>query len=112
MFQVGVQIALSKTSLTKIITFTPYFMIQNTVSEFEVSVYEVENPGQLTKVAAGETEPFWPVHGATKVRIKVSDQGQVSETEPFSIKEAKSTLLMLNNKYGGLHAEVMFFHMR
>ena len=88
------QIALSKTSLTKIITFTPYFMIQNTVSEFEVSVYEVENPGQLTKVAAGETEPFWPVYGATKVRIKVSDQGQVSETEP-SMETLMATMRQL-----------------
>ena len=66
-----------------------------------------------TRVEAGETAPFWPVHGAARVRIRVrscsggTGSGPVSETEAFSLQEARSTLLRLtSSKYGGLHAEV------
>ena len=108
-YQVGVHIAMSKTdTLTKIITFTPFYMVQNSVGKgVDVEVFEAENPEKVTRVEAGETRPFWPDHGATRVKIRVVGTPVTSETEAFSLQKPRSTLLMLNDsKFGGLHAEV------
>ena len=97
---------MSKTdTLTKIITFTPFFMIQNSVGKgVNVEVFEVENPEKVTLVEAGETRPFWPDHGANRVKIRVVG---TSETEAFSLQKPSSTLLRLSDsKFGGVHAEV------
>ena len=100
---------MSKTdTLTKIITFTPFFMVQNSVGKgVNVEVFEVENPEKVTLVEAGETRPFWPDHGANRVKIRVVGTPVMSETEAFSLQKPRSTLLMLcDSKFGGLHAEV------
>lgn len=101
-YSVGVNIAMSKSSLTKIITITPYYMIINTAG-FAISVKEVEGDSWL-EVPPGECVPFWPMFGAGKVIVRVSDHPE--STPSFPMTSAHSTLLMIANKYGALHADV------
>ncbi|TRY69082.1 hypothetical protein TCAL_09656 [Tigriopus californicus] len=101
-YSVGVNIAMSKSSLTKIITITPYYMIINT-AEFPISVKELEGESWL-EVPPGECVPFWPMYGAGNVIIRVSDHPE--GTPSFPMTSAHSTLLMIANKFGALHADV------
>ena len=102
-YQLGVNINMSKSSLTKIITLTPFYMIQNT-TDFAIEIFERETPKNYVVVEPGETEPFWPDFGAQKVCARVGGTPEV--TAPFSMQKVHSSLLMLANKYGGLHVEV------
>jgi hypothetical protein len=60
---------MSKSSLTKIITFTPFYMIQNGLEE-TVWVWEldsVDHERDMVQIEPGKTAPFWPNHGAETV---------------------------------------------
>ena len=60
---------MSKSSLTKIITFTPFYMIQNCLQTPAV-VWELDSVDQnrdMIEIPAGETIPFWPNFGAEAV---------------------------------------------
>ena len=68
-FHVGVNINMSKSSLTKIITFTPYYLIYNT-TENDIECWEFNTLDiDLTKVRVGpgQIEAFWPRNGASEV---------------------------------------------
>ena len=80
-FSVGVNINMSKSSLTKIITFTPFYMVYNT-TEVDVEVWELESGDQEdshVKVGPGQMVPFWPHHGATEVNIHGHTGHQIAE---------------------------------
>ncbi len=64
-YSVGVNITMSKSSLTKIITFTPYYIILNT-AEFSVSLRELDGDSDFVEVPPGESVPFWPLAGAIR----------------------------------------------
>jgi vacuolar protein sorting-associated protein 13A/C len=67
-YEVGVTIQRSQSSLTKIITFTPYYLIYNTTENpIELKEQESKNDRYLL-IGPGEMLPFWPEHGATQVR--------------------------------------------
>ena len=67
-YEVGVTIQRSQSSLTKIITFTPYYLIYNTTENpIELKELESKNDSYLL-IGPGEMLPFWPEHGATQVR--------------------------------------------
>ena len=66
-YEVGVTIQRSQSSLTKIITFTPYYLIYNTTeNHIELKEQESKNDSYLL-IGPGEMLPFWPEHGATQV---------------------------------------------
>ena len=48
--------------------------------------------------------PYWPQHGAKEVIAKIKNTKEWSR--PFTLQTVHSTLLMLNNKYGGLYVDV------
>ncbi len=60
---------MSKSSLTKIITFTPFYMIQNCLRE-TVWVWELDSTDHerdMLEIGPGITAPFWPNYGAEMV---------------------------------------------
>ena len=60
---------MSKSSLTKIITFTPFYMIQNCL-EIPVTVWEldsIDHEKDMIEIGPGETAPFWPKFDAEAV---------------------------------------------
>jgi vacuolar protein sorting-associated protein 13A/C len=100
-YSVGVTINMSKASLTKIITFTPYYIILNT-AEFPISIRELEG-AEFVDVPAGECVPFWPTFGANSLIACVT--GTPELTPKFSMQAASSSLLVLDNKYGAINVE-------
>ena len=68
-YHVGVNINMSKSSLTKIITFTPYFMVfnttENTILLREIEAVDYEE--SLVEIGPGQMVPFWPKYGGNHV---------------------------------------------
>merc|ERR1719340_255262 len=60
-FQVGIQISQSSSSFTKIVTFTPYYMIYNS-AQFDIVLKELEDEEDGVVVGAGLCVPFWPIY--------------------------------------------------
>eukprot|EP00092_Neocalanus_flemingeri_P033380 GFUD01036296.1.p1 GENE.GFUD01036296.1~~GFUD01036296.1.p1 ORF type:complete len:2741 (+),score=704.42 GFUD01036296.1:512-8224(+) len=102
-FNVGIQISQSSSSFTKIVTFTPYYMIYN-AAQFDIILKEVEDEQEGVNVPAGQCVPFWPIFGGGAVVCQAKDHPGV--TVPFSLTEQNPTLLMLSNKYGGIDVRV------
>ena len=102
-YQVGIQISQSSSSFTKIVTFTPYYMIYNS-AHFDILLKEVEDEGEGVTVGAGLCVPFWPIYGGGAVVCQA--RGHAGYTVPFSITEQQPTLLMLSNKYAGIYVRV------
>ena len=51
--------------------------------------------------------PFWPLYindQGPQILIRIKDTNK--STAPFSLKSEHSTLLMLGNRFGGIHVEV------
>ncbi|GIY23535.1 vacuolar protein sorting-associated protein 13 [Caerostris darwini] len=99
-YGIGVQIKLSQAGLTKMIIFTPYYLLVNNC-EKEIEVKEVNSPEGWIKIPSTECGRFWPrdTDKAEMVARYVDDQTQ---TMPFSFKEIHHTLLSLKTKEGGI----------
>ena len=80
-FNVGIQISQSTSSFTKIVTFTPYFMIFND-ADFNIILKEVEDEEAGVVVGAGQCVPFWPIYGGQSVVCQAV--GCEGFTVPFS----------------------------
>ena len=55
----------------------------------------------------GQMVPFWPLYindQGPQILIRIKDTNK--STAPFSLKSEHSTLLMLGNRFGGIHVEV------
>ena len=102
-FNVGIQISQSSSSFTKIVTFTPYYMIFN-AAQFDIVLKEVEDEMEGVTVPVGQCVPFWPIYGGLSVVCQAKDYPGV--TVPFSLSEQNPTLLMLSNKCGGIDVRV------
>jgi len=102
-FNVGIQISQSSSSFTKIVTFTPYYMIFN-AAQFDIILKEVEDEMEGVTVPVGQCVPFWPIYGGGAVVCQAKDYPGV--TVPFSLSEQNPTLLMLSNKCGGIDVSV------
>lgn len=102
-YQVGVSIYASSFNLTRIVTFTPFFMITNR-SAYNVSVTE-ENTVRVIKVPSGQCVPFWP----DCVKNKLTVEAEGCQTPPKRInfdKQDNCTLLHLDDKLGGILVDV------
>ncbi|XP_018413755.1 PREDICTED: vacuolar protein sorting-associated protein 13A [Nanorana parkeri] len=102
-YQVGVSIYASSFNLTRIVTFTPFFMITNR-STYNVSVTE-ENTVRVIKVPSGQCVPFWPDCMKNKLTVEVEG----CQTPPKRInfdKQENCTLLHLDEKLGGILVDV------
>lgn len=95
--QLSVSISLSSTTLTRIVTFTPFYMVMNNSKFATIEVRENVSTGNWIKVASKQCVPFWPSTLA-KFELVARYEGTQEVTVPFSIKESSSVLLRLDNK--------------
>ncbi len=95
---------MSKSSLTKIITFTPFYLVHNT-TEHVIQIRELETDEDcLLDIGPGQMAPFWPLYGGQQVVANI--KGTINLTSPFTLADVHSSLLMLGNRFGGLHVDV------
>ncbi|KAK6178554.1 hypothetical protein SNE40_013319 [Patella caerulea] len=104
-YEVGVKISLTSAGLTKIVTFTPFYLLLNTAdyvlqcAEFNDKVKELK----WFNVQPQECLPFWPEQKDMKLKARVADT--VVTTGPFFINKAHISLMKLENEYGGIQVE-------
>ncbi|XP_072461029.1 intermembrane lipid transfer protein VPS13A isoform X2 [Notamacropus eugenii] len=102
-YQVGVTIDLSSFNLTRIVTFTPFYIINNK-SRYNVKVSE-EGKEKWISLDLEQCIPFWPETTSNKLLIQVEN----SEDPPKKIhlnKQENCILLNLGNKLGGIIVQV------
>ncbi|KAJ8782280.1 hypothetical protein J1605_010259 [Eschrichtius robustus] len=102
-YQVGVTIDLSSFNITRIVTFTPFFLLKNK-SKYRISVAE-EGSDKWLSLDLEQCIPFWPEDASNKLLIQV----ERSEGSPKKIhfnKQESCILLRLDNELGGIIAEV------
>jgi len=105
-YQIGVHNQLTRNSLTKQITFTPYYILINN-ADFLIECHE--NDGRIDdqsmiKVPPGECVGLWPQSEHKILKAKIADQPE--ETPAFTYSDCHSTLLRLDNQYGGINVDV------
>lgn len=103
-YQVGVDIQLGNSGLTKIVVFSPFYKILNK-APFDLEVIEVGLPqAEWFTVLSGECIGWWPVGSGRLLRVRV--RGTKDATTAFPYEHPVCTLLALPNKYGGVLGEV------
>ncbi|XP_060080495.1 intermembrane lipid transfer protein VPS13A-like [Ylistrum balloti] len=103
-YEVGVNIVLSQSGLTKICTFTPYYMLLNT-ADHSLLIAEVTSTETWYEVKAKECQPFWPQHTGKEMKMKAKVMGSESATSEFLFNKAHNTLARLDDKYGGVNVD-------
>ncbi|KAH8275295.1 hypothetical protein KR026_004712 [Drosophila bipectinata] len=103
-YHIGVHNHMTQNSLTKQITFIPFYIVCNKC-RFTVELQEQSRPGDpWLALTPGQFEPLWPKN-ETKNNLVVRVEGKV--TPAFDYKEVICTLLKLeNSKYGGINVDV------
>uniref|UniRef100_A0A8C3YAK4 Vacuolar protein sorting 13 homolog A n=1 Tax=Catharus ustulatus TaxID=91951 RepID=A0A8C3YAK4_CATUS len=102
-YQVGVTINNSSFNITRIVTFTPFFMISNR-SKYTLEVAE-EGKEKWIPIVLQQCIPFWPENGANKLLVRVEN----SDLPPKKInfyQQENCLLLHLDNKLGGIAVDV------
>ncbi|XP_060243155.1 intermembrane lipid transfer protein VPS13A isoform X1 [Meriones unguiculatus] len=102
-YQVGVTINLSSFNITRIVTFTPFYMIKNK-SKYRISVAE-EGSDKWLSLDVEQCIPFWPEDVSSILLIQV-EQNEGSPKRIHFNKQDGCILLRLNNELGGIIAEV------
>nr|XP_033782936.1 vacuolar protein sorting-associated protein 13A isoform X2 [Geotrypetes seraphini] len=102
-YQVGVTINASSFNLTRIVTFTPFFMITNK-SRYQLEVSE-EGKEKWLPVGLDQCVPFWPEKNTNALLIQVANCEITPKKIHFN-KQENSILLQLDNKLGGILADV------
>ncbi|XP_042636651.1 vacuolar protein sorting-associated protein 13A [Orycteropus afer afer] len=102
-YQVGVTIDLSSFNITRIVTFTPFYMIKNK-SKYRISVAEEGNDKWLS-LDLEQCIPFWPEDASHKLLIQV-ERSQDPPKKIYFNKQENCILLHLDNELGGIIAEV------
>ncbi|XP_065842626.1 intermembrane lipid transfer protein VPS13C-like [Oscarella lobularis] len=100
-YEIGLQVRLTRSGLSRIVTFLPYQTVVNKTNE-KVIMYD---DGKTEDVEAGEWIPYW-----TKGRSGLMSLKLGSESEPesckFAFNKAQSTLLKLEGTVRGVHVQV------
>uniref|UniRef100_A0A663FFK8 Vacuolar protein sorting 13 homolog A n=1 Tax=Aquila chrysaetos chrysaetos TaxID=223781 RepID=A0A663FFK8_AQUCH len=103
-YQVGVTINNSSFNITRIVTFTPFFMISNR-SKYTLEVGKWCGNGFWAFVYAAECIPFWPENDANKLLVRVENSDLPPKKINFD-KQENCLLLHLDNKLGGITVDV------
>ncbi|XP_058986884.1 intermembrane lipid transfer protein Vps13 [Musca domestica] len=103
-YQIGVHNHLTQNSLTKQITFIPYYTIMNKCS-YVIEVQENSRPADpWNKLEPNSCFPLWPRNDSDHMLV-VKVDGQ--RTVPFKYSEPCNNLLQLNtHKNGGVNVDV------
>ncbi|XP_063824261.1 intermembrane lipid transfer protein Vps13 isoform X2 [Ostrinia nubilalis] len=105
-YQVAVTNQLTFNSLTKMVVFTPFFLIINE-APFAIQYQELHRSGDPWKeVDQNSSAPLWPVIDKEDKLLLLRVSGSTEHAAPFLYTEQHSVCLKLNNDYGGLHVEV------
>ncbi|XP_010192798.1 PREDICTED: vacuolar protein sorting-associated protein 13A-like, partial [Mesitornis unicolor] len=102
-YQVGVTINNSSFSITRIVTFTPFFMISNR-SKYTLEVAE-EGKEKWIPIVLQQCIPFWPENDANKLLVRVENSDLPPKRINFD-KQENCLLLHLDNKLGGITVDV------
>ncbi|NXC36667.1 VP13A protein, partial [Campylorhamphus procurvoides] len=102
-YQVGVTINNSSFNITRIVTFTPFFMISNR-SKYTLEVAE-EGKEKWIPIVLQQCIPFWPENDANKLLVRVENSDLPPKKINFDQQE-NCLLLHLDNKLGGLTVDV------
>lgn len=103
-FEVGVSISLSSFNLTKVVVFTPYYMLMNK-AKYDIECKEFITGADWITISAGECMPFYPKQ-SNKVRQMVARvKGATQETKSFLCNKLHTTLMQLDNQYGGIDVD-------
>ncbi|XP_036383579.1 vacuolar protein sorting-associated protein 13A isoform X2 [Megalops cyprinoides] len=104
-YLVGVKIDSTSFSLTRIVTFMPFYMLVNRtkhtikISEEGRDEWTEARPDQEAAV------PFWPEKDSKKLKVKVEGCSSTPHTIDFH-KQENCLLLHLDNKLGGIIVDV------
>ncbi|XP_028027252.1 vacuolar protein sorting-associated protein 13 isoform X3 [Bombyx mandarina] len=105
-YQVAVTNQLTYNSLTKMVIFTPYFLIINE-APLAIQYQELHRSGDPWKeVEQNSSAPLWPVVEKEDKLLLLRVAGSTEHAAPFLYTEQNSVCLKLKNEYGGLHVEV------
>uniref|UniRef100_A0A8C3SRI4 Vacuolar protein sorting 13 homolog A n=1 Tax=Chelydra serpentina TaxID=8475 RepID=A0A8C3SRI4_CHESE len=102
-YQVGVTIDNSSFNITRIVTFTPFFMVANR-SKYTLEVAE-EGKEKWIPITFQQCIPFWPENDSNKLLIRVERSNIPPKMICFN-KQENCTLLYLDNKLGGIIVDV------
>uniref|UniRef100_A0A663FCS7 Vacuolar protein sorting 13 homolog A n=1 Tax=Aquila chrysaetos chrysaetos TaxID=223781 RepID=A0A663FCS7_AQUCH len=102
-YQVGVTINNSSFNITRIVTFTPFFMISNR-SKYTLEVAE-EGKEKWIPIVLQQCIPFWPENDANKLLVRVENSDLPPKKINFD-KQENCLLLHLDNKLGGITVDV------
>ncbi|KAK3565709.1 hypothetical protein QTP86_014177 [Hemibagrus guttatus] len=103
-YLVGVKIDTSSFSLTRLVTFLPFYMLVNRTKHV-IRVCE-EGQDDWTEAKPGETAtPFWPERDSKKLRVKVDGCQSTAQAIAFH-KPENCLLLHLDNTLGGIIVDV------
>ncbi|NXA51596.1 VP13A protein, partial [Nothocercus julius] len=102
-YQVGVTINNSSFNITRIVTFTPFFMISNR-SKYTLEVSE-EGKEKWIPIVLQQCIPFWPESDANKLLVRVENSDLPAKKINFD-KQENCLLLHLDNKFGGIIVDV------
>ncbi|GFN81254.1 vacuolar protein sorting-associated protein 13a-like, partial [Plakobranchus ocellatus] len=102
--EVGLTITLAASGLTKVATFTPFYLLQNAAT-IPICVRETSESAQWVVVEVAECKPFYPQVSAKEMKIIAKVKDDSAETVPFFLNKAHTTLLKLNDKYGGINGD-------
>ncbi|XDV48401.1 hypothetical protein PO909_017816 [Leuciscus waleckii] len=103
-YMVGVKIDASSFSLTRLVTFLPFYMLVNR-SKHVIQVCE-EGPEHWTEARPGQAAvPFWPEKDSKKLKVKV--EGCQSSPQAFDFHQPENCLLLhLDKTLGGIIVDV------
>ncbi|KRT85331.1 hypothetical protein AMK59_1583, partial [Oryctes borbonicus] len=105
-YQLGVHIQLTYNSLTKQVTFTPYYVMINSTS-FPIECQEFDRPADpWTAVEPNSCAALWPVGDHDDKLLKLRVVGTEESSPPFFISESHTTLIKVKNKYGGVYVDI------
>ncbi|XP_077417334.1 intermembrane lipid transfer protein VPS13A isoform X1 [Vanacampus margaritifer] len=103
-YHLGVKIDPSSFSLTRIVTFMPFYML---VNRTKLTVFVCEEDEESWTVVPPEKSaiPFWPENGAKLLKVKTEGGQSPSRTINFTRPE-NCLLLHLDNTVGGIIVDV------
>lgn len=105
-YQIGVHNQLTYNSLTKQISFTPYYVLINN-ADFIIECQEADRSADpIIQVPPGQCTAFWPNSELDVKTLKAKVAGYPEKTPAFIYTDVHSTLLKLDNKYGGINVDV------
>ncbi|XP_028969113.1 vacuolar protein sorting-associated protein 13 [Galendromus occidentalis] len=101
-YPLSVHIALSSTTLTRIVTFTPFYMVTNNSKFGAIEIRENSPNAEWILVEQNKCVPLWPM-AVAKIELIARYAGSTEITVPFGLKESSLVLLRLDNKYAGIY---------